>query len=252
MIEIGSGLWNLRGSFTFLVGMIDIGTQMSIIRLSNGKFLVVDTCAISAADKAIIDQLTNNGELIEAVIATHPFHTMFFEPFYKMYPNAEYYGTPRHIKRITSIPWRGSITESAVLSKWEQEGIFMRIPEGAEFENPAENNHFSGVFVFHSPSRTIHSDDTILYFDQPGFVLRCCVGKHAGDMQFWDLKKGLKPTKEAPGEFKAFIEKVIQDWDFDNIVAAHTGNKMGGAKELLAETIKKATPALNKLADAHK
>lgn len=251
MVDIGSGLWNLRGSFTFLVGMVDIGTQMSFIRLSTGKFLVIDTCAIGAADKTIIDKLTNNGELIEAVVATHPFHTMFFEPFFKMYPNAEYYGTPRHLNRITSIPWKGNVAEEIVLKKWEHEGVFMRIPDGADFVTPAEDNHFSGVFVFHQASKTVLNDDTILFFDQPGFVLRCC-GKSRGGMEFWDLKKGLKPTKTAPGEFKAFMEKLIADWDFDNLAAAHTGILMGGAREKIADTIKKATPAFEKIAKANK
>eukprot|EP01033_Poteriospumella_lacustris_P021420 gene21420-15896_t len=40
MIDIGNGLWNIRDSFLALGGIIDIGTHMSLIRLSTGKFLV--------------------------------------------------------------------------------------------------------------------------------------------------------------------------------------------------------------------
>jgi hypothetical protein len=59
----------------------------------------------------------------------------------------------------------------------------MRIPDGADFITPAENNHFSSVIVLHAPSRTVHDDDTICYFESPGCVLRC-LGIRAGSMSF--------------------------------------------------------------------
>lgn len=250
--DLGAGYWSVRGDLRFLGGFVQIGTHMALVRLSSGKFLVIDTCGISTEDKAVIDDLTNNGELIEAVVATHPFHTLFFAPFFKWYPNTQYYGTPRHIKRITDIPWAGSMTDEAVLRRWEGDGIFMRIPAGAEFENPAESNHFSGILVYHQPSRTLFSDDTVMFFVNPGFLLRCAAGARHMGCAFWDLKKGLKPTKEAPAEFEAFIRGVLADWDFDNICAAHTGNLIGGAKKVLIETLEREKKTLDKLAASHK
>jgi hypothetical protein len=63
---------------------------MSIIRLQNGKFLVIDTVALTPELKGEIDHLTNNGADMEAVVATHPFHTLSFNGFYKSYPNVPY------------------------------------------------------------------------------------------------------------------------------------------------------------------
>ncbi len=105
--EIGPGFYNLRASFTFACGLIDIGTHMSLAKLNSGRYLVIDTCDVSPAAKAAIDRITNNGDLIEAVVATHPFHTMYFPSFYNLYPNVKYYGTPRHIRNQPSIPWAG-------------------------------------------------------------------------------------------------------------------------------------------------
>lgn len=70
---------------------------MSIVQLSSGKFLVVDTIPLDTELKGLllgwpliglaeIDNLTNNGRDIEAVIATHPFHTLAFYGFYEAYP----------------------------------------------------------------------------------------------------------------------------------------------------------------------
>lgn len=189
--------------------------------------------------------------LYPQVIATHPFHTMFFEPFHKLYPNAPYYGTPRHLRRITSLPWAGSVTDEGFLRRWESEGIFMRIPEGAEFVNPEENNHFCGLFVYHQPSKTIFIDDTVNYIENPGFILRFIAGLTPGSMSFWPLDKGLRPTKEAPMQFSSFVEGILKDWDFENICTAHNATKLGGAKVMLSQTLERARPKLEKIAQSH-
>lgn len=246
LITIGTNFWNLRASF-YILHFIDIGTHMSFIKLSSGRFLVVDTCEVPPTAKTAIDVLTENGNLIDAVIGTHPFHTMYFKPFHKMYPNVRYFGCPRHLRNV-DIPWAGNLLDH--LNDWQAEGVQMRVPDGADIDPVDQNNHLSSVFVFHQESKTIHIDDTVVYHEKnPGFVLRCA-GAHAGKMSFWSggLKKGLKNTKEAPGEFKNFIQGVINDWDFDNIVTAHLGNKIGGGKAQLQETLNNATSTLEHIA----
>lgn len=247
LISIGTNFWNLRASLK-LFHVVDIGTHMSFIRLPSGKFLVIDTCEVKPDAKAAIDQLTNNGTLIEAVLGTHPFHTLYFQSFHNLYPNARYYGTPRHLKKI-SIPWAGNILDDAVMHAWDAEGIQMRVPDGTDILTPAEDNHLSCIFVFHQESRTIHIDDTVMYFDKPAFLFRC-MGHSHGDMAFWagGLKKGLKVSASAPADFKGFIESIIADWDFDNMCTAHVGNRIGGAKALLQQTITAATPMLDQMA----
>lgn len=122
-ILVGENFWNLRSSLKFLFGALDIGTQMSLIRLNSGKFLVIDTCDLTSEAKKALDNLTNNGDLIEAVIATHPFHTLYFTKFYQMYPNTDFYGTPRHLKKFKEIPWKGDVSKQEVQSLWENESM---------------------------------------------------------------------------------------------------------------------------------
>jgi hypothetical protein len=123
-VEVGNGFYNLKTPFV-MYGVIDIGTQMSLLRLqSTDRFLVIDTCAMSSGAKEEFDRLTSNGTLIDAVIATHPFHTIYFEAFHAMYPTLKYYGTPRHIKTIPSITWTGDVSTEAVRSLWASEVIF--------------------------------------------------------------------------------------------------------------------------------
>ncbi|KAJ3225170.1 hypothetical protein HK099_007253 [Clydaea vesicula] len=227
---------------------------MSIIKKENGKFICVDTVNLNPELKAEIDSLTSNGSLIEAVIATHPYHTLAFPDFYLNYPNAKYFGTPRHLKIFdnTVIPWDSELLCENSLRQFEPD-LYLRIPDGAEFVNPLPptTNHFSNIFVFHAKSKTLHNNDTIMVFENPGFLLSF-FAKH-GDVKFHRsiTGPGLYPTKEAPFQFKNWLEKLILDWDFDNICSAHNGNLIGGAKVALKNTLEKFTPTLQKISDTN-
>ncbi|CAF0778367.1 unnamed protein product [Adineta steineri] len=254
LFEVATNFWNIRVSFKMLAGLVDLGSHMSLIRLNNGNFLVIDTVILTDHTRAEINRLTDNGAKIEAVIGVHPFHTLAFPAFYEAYPNAKYYGTPRHIRRLTTIPWAGSLDDCNIRKKWEPE-IEMRIPAGAEFVNPLpeSSNHFVSVFVFHRPSRTLHVDDTIIYGDHPGFLLKLTGFKH-GTMAFQPSIKGagLYPTAEAPFEFRDWMKTLLNDWPFDNICCAHSGIKIGGAHEQVIELVNTADALFNKLSEKNR
>jgi len=245
-VDIGPGFWNFRCSFK-VKGLIDIGSHMSIIRLSSGKFLVIDTIPLTDQVKAEIDQLTDSGKNIEAVVGVHPFHTIYFPAFHKAYPNVPFYGCPRHLRKLTDVKWEGDLNDCKVRSKWEPD-VFMRVPAGAEFVSPQPeaSNHFCSVLVFHPASRTLHVDDTIIYTSNPGFLLRLG-GFKANGMCFHNALKttALHPTPEAPLKFEEFMRGILNDWDFDNICSAHNSYKIGGVKKQLEELFEKTIPSLH-------
>jgi len=248
LIEVAPGFWNVRSSFK-LKGIVDIGTHMSFIRLSNGNYLVIDTVPLNDSLRHEIDQLTEGGTKMEAVVATHPFHTLAFPGFYAAYPNVPYYGCPRHGRRLEGIPWAGDLSNEEVRKKWEPE-VQMRIPAGCEFvaPQPESYNHFVCVWVYAVAARTVHVDDTVNYFSHPGTLMKIA-GKKPGLMEFHPSMSGpgLYPTPEAPRQFQAWVEEILRDWDFDNLCTAHIGNKLGGAKELLRQTLEEAQPTFAQL-----
>jgi hypothetical protein len=61
-------------------------------------------------------------------------------------------------------------------------------------------------------------------------------------------KNGLLPTAEAPYDFKNWVQKLIDEWDFDSICTAHSGNKIGGAKLQLQQTLDSTESLFAKLA----
>jgi len=252
--EVGPGFFNIRGHFKKAAGLVDIGNHMSLLKLSNQRYLVIDTVHLTPLLKEEIDQLTHNGADIEAVVATHPFHTLAFRGFYKEYPTVPYYGTPRHLRTIPEIPWVGSLIQCDVRNTWNPD-VEIRIPAGSEFfaPLPETTNHFSGAFVFHRASRAIHIDDTIMIGSHPSILLKLAGFRH-GSMSFHPSIKGvgLYPTPEAPYQFKEFIEGIIKDWDFDTICAAHMGYKAGGAKQQLKDVLLQAEPLFKRLSEKNK
>jgi hypothetical protein len=132
--------------------------------------------------------------------------------------------------------------------------VFLRIPDGADIVNPPEDNHFISVFVYHSRSKTLHVDDTFNYFDKPGFLFRNILGAMDGSVAFHPttFKNGLLPTPEAPVLFVAWLEKVLADWDFDNLVAAHTDTLVGGANKKVNALLEKNRGRFKKLSEENR
>ncbi|CAF1486205.1 unnamed protein product [Rotaria sordida] len=250
---IGSNFWNIRGCRKYLK-MIDIETQMSIIQLRTGKFIIIDTVEMNNCLRQKIDKLTNNGDNIEAVIGTHPFHTLSFQAFYKVYSKAAYYGTPRHLRRLTKIPWAGDLNDYNIRKKWEPD-IEMRIPAGAEFINPQpeSTNHFVSVFVYHTASQTLHVNDTIMYAEKPGFLLKL-FGCKDGAIAFHPSIKtsGLYSTRDAPYLFRDWMHHLLYDWPFENMCCAHIGVKLGGAYTDVVTLLHNSEPLFAELSEKNR
>jgi len=254
LIPIGEGFWNIRGHFKIALGLVDIGTHMSVAKLPNDKYLIIDAISLSDQLKSELRELTDNGKKIEAILMTHPFHTLAVNEMHSLFPDATYYGAPRHLKLFPNIKWSGDLNDCHVRDLWKP-AVEIRIPAGAEFVAPLpeSNNHFSCAFVFHKQSSTLHVDDTIFVAENPGFLLKL-FGYKKGSMSFHPTLKsvGLLPHPEAPFQFRDFILGVLKDWAPNNIVTAHLGNKIGGTSEQLAQLTKDAEPLFVKLSEKRK
>lgn len=251
MIQIAPNFWNIRGSFKVVLGMVDIRTHMSLIKLNNNKFLVIDTIPFSGNLQNMFNEITNNGNDIEAVIATHPFHTMAFKDFYEKYPNIDYYGTPRHLRTIKDIPWKGTICDESVKTKWNSEVEF-RIPDGAEWDNPLPEsyNHFVSCWVYSKLAKTIHVDDTLIYMKDAPFTAKL-VGYKDDTLMFHPSISGpgLKSETCAPYEFKNWVQDILNNWEIDNICCAHMDNKIGGGSTALQNLLNNSEDVFKELSE---
>lgn len=220
MIEVDEGFWNIRGSFK-IAGLLDIGTQMSLVRRGNGKFVLLDTCPLGEQLAGEIARLTRDGKDLEAILNLHPFHTMNVAAIQRRYPHARLYGTARHLARYPELPWQELRTEDPKLHTRFARDFAFSVPRGVDFVSANENVHFSSVLALHRASGTIHVDDTLMYTRLPlparALGFEDFLGFHP------TLPAALEKREGAAREFRSWADELAQNWrDARNLCAAHT------------------------------
>jgi len=220
ILPIADDFWNIRGSFK-IAGLIDIGTQASLVMLGNGKFVFLDSYTLDGAAQREVDELTNDGEDVEAVLNLHPFHTVHVNKMHERYPHARHYGTARHLSKFPELEWQPICTEDPELHTLFAEDLEFSVPRGVDFISADENIHFSSVLVFHPASRTIHVDDTLMYIRLP--LLMRFFGLNDAMSFHPTLAKALEKRAGAAQDFRQWAEDLAENWQgVVNLCAAHT------------------------------
>ena len=162
ILKIADDFWNIRGEFK-VFGLINIGTQASLVKRGNGKFVLLDAYTLQGDIKQQVDSLTNNGLDLEAIINLHPFHTIHVARAHADYPHAKLYGTQRHLDKFPDLPWQKQLTNSKEFASLFCEDFEFSVPRGVDFISNNEQLHFSSVLAYHIASTSIHVDDTLMY-----------------------------------------------------------------------------------------
>ena len=252
IIQIADNFWNIRGSFK-IAGLIDIGTQSSLVKRKNGKFIFLDSYTFDGDTRAEIDKLTNNGNDVEAVLNVHPFHTVHVRKMHERYPDAKHYGTARHLAKSPGLEWQKLRCEDPELHARFASNFDFSIPQGVDFIPDDENLHFSSVLVYHRSSRSIHVDDTLMYIRLP-LLMRFFGLKDACSFHP-TLSKVLEKRKGAADDFQQWAQQLAEDWkDAENLCAAHTTALIGQATEEVSiqERVLKALNKVQSTLTSHK
>ncbi len=219
ILKISDVFWNIRGEFR-VFGLLNIGTQASLVKRSNGKFVLLDAYTLQGDIKQQVDSLTNNGIDIEAIINLHPFHTMHVEKVHADYPNAKLYGTQRHIDKFPGLPWQTEQTHSNEFARLFSEDFEFSVPCGVDFISNNENLHFSSVLAYHPASKTIHVDDTLMLLKLPGLL----GALKSPEVSFhMTLSRTLQQRKGAVDDFRLWVAQIAEQWsDAEVLCAAHS------------------------------
>jgi hypothetical protein len=251
IIQIADNFWNIRGSFK-IAGIIDIGTQASLIRRKNGKFVFLDSYTLSGAARQEIDGLTNDGKDVEVVLNLHPFHTIHVPKMHERYPHARHYGTARHLAKFPELEWQQSCTEDSELHAMFIGDFDFSIPRGVDFISDDEKVHFSSVLVLHRDSQTIHVDDTLMYIRLPllmrFFGLTDAMSFHP------TLAKVLQKRAGAAHDFTQWAQDLAENWNgAENLCAAHTATLTGqqNSTSSISDRILKALAKVHSTLKAH-
>jgi hypothetical protein len=244
IVPVADGFWNIRGSHRFK-GVVQIGTHASLVRLDDGRFVMLDAYTLPTPILKEVRQIS--GGKIDAIVNLHPFHTIHVQKMHEQLPEARLFGTARHIERQPELPWEKVRSEDPGLGEQFADSIDFSVPAGVDFISPDPNLHFSSVVARHRASKTIHVDDTLMFVSLP----------LVGGVSFHPtLGKVLHKRPGAVDEFRAWVEMIVQEWgDTQNLCAAHTANLLarnnkGGPP--IPERIRAALGDVKKTLNAHK
>jgi hypothetical protein len=248
MIRVSEDFWNIRGSYR-IGGIIDVGTQASLVRRPNGRFVFLDSYTLTTRVSREVDELTGGGENVEAILNLHPFHTVHVRKMHELFPRARLYGTARHLERFPELPWEDVRTEEEVLHGEFEDAFDFSVPRGVDFISADQKVHFSSVLAFHRASRTIHSDDTLMYVRQPAAFSLLGLGDAVSFHPM--LAKALERRPGAARDFQEWAEGMIENWrSAENLCAAHTAallardNRGGSIHERLGKALEKVGKTL--------
>ncbi len=248
IISIPEGFWNIRGSYK-LGNIIDLGTQTSLVRRTNGKFVFLSSYTLSEAARRDVNALTNGGRDVEAIINVHPFHTVHVRSMHSAFPNAQLYGTVRHVSMFPDLPWAPTKSEDPATHAMFADDFEFSVPRGLDLVPANEKVHSSSVLVLHRASRTLHVDDTFMVYPLP-WPLRLL--HPVGLVRLHPmLAKALERRVGAVRDFRVWADEFMERFrNVEHICAAHsaalTNAKALGtsAPALLRKAFDKAEPTL--------
>ncbi|MFT5897636.1 MAG: hypothetical protein ACI97K_000270 [Glaciecola sp.] len=219
ILKISDDFWNIRGEFR-VFGLLNIGTQASLVKRGNGKFVLLDAYTLQNDIKQQVDSLTNNGADIEAIINLHPFHTIHVEQTHADYPNAKLYGTKRHLDKFPNLPWQTELSNSNEFAALFSDDFEFSVPRGVDFIANNEHLHFASVLAYHLASKTIHVDDTLMFLKLPGLL---GVLKSPEVSFHMTLSRTLERRKGAADDFRLWVAQIAEQWsDAEVLCAAHS------------------------------
>lgn len=224
ILKVSEDFWNIRGEFK-IGGVVNIGTHASLVRLRDGNYVLLDAYTLTDEVKAEVDVVTDNGAKLAAIINLHPFHTVHVSRAHQQYPKAKLYGTCRHHQKFPDLPWQPQLTESPEFAALFAADLEFSVPAGVDFVASNENLHFASVLAYHPASKTIHSDDTLMYLQLPGVLGRLKKPQVSFHMT---LAMTLQKRAGAANEFRQWAQQLTEQWRAaENLCAAHSASLLG-------------------------
>lgn len=244
MSDLGSGFWNIRGSFR-VGGILDVGAQCSLVRLNSGKFIFLDSYRLTGDVRDKVMALTDNGKKVEAVLNVHPFHTTYCAQMAKDFPEAIFYGSRRHREQVPEVNWSEDLVESnAVTSRYPE--LEFSLPKGVYYIAPDDKIHAGSLLVFHPASSSLHVDDT--FVTPPMKILDVIMTEV---ILHPNTKDALIDAPDAGEQYCNWALDIANKWgDTRHFCAAHS-HRIKFEKGEFAQALKKAVDkARPKLEDA--
>jgi hypothetical protein len=218
---IASNLWVVEQPFKYFG--LEVGTRMTIIRLSRGDLVAISPIKL---DRETIDRIALLGQ-VKYIIAPNLYHHLFIKDFRSIYPDAQLWATSSLVDKKPDLEIDVRIIDL-------QNNLFDEIdyPLFEGFQTLYLNGYtpLNEYVFYHRASRTLILTDTAFYFDDTFVPLTQLIARLMG---------GYKLLRPSPLEKLATRDKIavkqavdrVLEWDFDRVIVAHGSVLETGGKQ---------------------
>jgi hypothetical protein len=209
--KIDRNLWVVEQPFKYFG--LEVGTRMTIIKLSTGDLVAISPIKI---DPAIIEQINRIGK-VKYIIAPNLYHHLFIKDFQSIYPNAQLWATSGLANKRSDLAIDISIED-------RQNHLFdeidYRLFDGFQTLDVNGYMPLNEYVFYHRSSRTLILTDTALYFDNEFVPLTQLIAKLMGGYKLLRPSPIEKLATRDTIAVKNAVDRVLA-WDFDRVIMAH-------------------------------
>lgn len=200
---IAPNLWTASMPHTFMG--LQLGTRMTVVRLSDGSLFVHSPITLNDELKREIDSFGP----VAHIVAPSLYHHLFIGEFAAAYPEAKTHAAPGLDKKRSDLTFHATLGEKLEPS-WRDDLSAM------EFEGCA----LGETVFFHHPSRTLISADFIQNFDTSEHWPTRWYLKAAGIHGKASVSRLIRMTIRDKAKARRAVDRVIE-WNPARITLAH-------------------------------
>ena len=209
------GLWTADAPLR-LFGLLEIGTRMTVVRLSSGDLWVHSPIAPS----------TVRGELdalgpVRHVVAPNLFHHLYAGPFRDAYRQARLWSAPGLARKRRDLRFDeelGASPPAAWAADLDQQ--------------PIEGSRLGEVVFLHRRSRTLISSDLVAHIGDDANLSARIYGRLFGFRRGPVVPRTLRLGYRDRAAARSSLDAVLA-WDFDRVVLAHGRVIESGGKDVV-------------------
>jgi hypothetical protein len=214
--QLAPDLWIANQPLRFMG--LSVGTRMTVIRLEDGRLVVISPIALTPELTTQLDRLGS----VAYQIAPNRYHHLFAQAFQQQYPQAEFWGAiglqeKRPDLKIEHVMTAEAGDIGADILYRQFSGL--NVP-GTTLSGLGKPDPINEVVFYHKPSHTLIITDIAFHFDETNAWETRLAGKLIGGY------KALQPTLLEKWVLtdRTLVERSIRavlEWDFDRVIMAH-------------------------------
>ncbi|MGB3670576.1 MAG: DUF4336 domain-containing protein [Phormidesmis sp.] len=210
---------------------LEVGTRMTVIRLSSGALAVISPVEISDRLKQQLDSIGP----VKHIVAPNLYHYFYATGFKNSYPTATFWATTGLKEKKPNLPVDRVLGADGVSSQtdlWtDLEGHLL---DGYRTLGSGGVELLNEWVFFHAASRTLILTDAAFHFDQSFPLITQLAARVGGSYQRLGPSLIERVVTTDKARVKASMEKILS-WDFERVVMAHgTVVERDGKRKLAA------------------